>query len=502
MAKINLKAYAKLLPIIFLVFITLWLRLINLGYSDYQGDEIKALYLPDTGQSLTDYLFLQRKGPTQFITSYLIYLFHPTYTNQFLTRLPFALVGILAIFFFYQFVKLQYGRRIAIYASLFLTINGLFIGLMRIVQYQPFVILFSVLALYAFSLALKFERWKITGIYLGIFSWALALLTHYDGIFIAPFVAYLLYRWNSKFTDIPNRTKFKHLILSGLGGALLLASFYVPFILSVSESTLEYWTNRTSGVFLWTTPSSIFTFRLYNPLFVIYIYAFLGLFSLVKIKQTYPLVLWFLFPWIILEVFIVDPGTHIYTYIMPASIIVAFGVLVIEELIIKILGDRYGNILSAAALTVVFVLLFSLAHFIFVDHTPEYPWEDRRLLFWTIKKPSIEYRIWAFGFPYYRHWEAIGDLVTSTENNGYYSTNENKSIASHYAPYIFNIRNSGYYIHIYNPQSFRDKLADDKIRYWRKRYQPVKVFENQGGVVAEIYYMPEGNVREIKEAGY
>lgn len=146
-------------------------------------------------------------------------------------------------------MKLHYGSKIAIYASLFLTINGLFIGLTRIVQYQPFVILFSVLALYAFSLALKFERWKIAGIYLGIFSWALAILTHYDGIFIAPFVAYLLYRWNSKFTDIPNRTKFKHLILSGLGGALLLASFYVPFILSVSESTLEYWINRTSGVF-------------------------------------------------------------------------------------------------------------------------------------------------------------------------------------------------------------------------------------------------------------
>ncbi|MCK5429178.1 MAG: hypothetical protein KAI94_06885 [Anaerolineales bacterium] len=78
-----MKVKAKLLPVVFLVFATLWLRLVNLGYSDYQGDEIKALYLPDTGQSLTDYLFLQRKGPTQFITSYLIYLFHPSYTNQF-----------------------------------------------------------------------------------------------------------------------------------------------------------------------------------------------------------------------------------------------------------------------------------------------------------------------------------------------------------------------------------------------------------------------------------
>lgn len=42
MAKTDLKAYLKFLPIVFLVILTLWLRLANLGYSDYQGDEIKA----------------------------------------------------------------------------------------------------------------------------------------------------------------------------------------------------------------------------------------------------------------------------------------------------------------------------------------------------------------------------------------------------------------------------------------------------------------------------
>lgn len=502
MAKTDLKAYLKILPIIFFVVVTLWLRLVNLGYSDYQGDEIKALYLPDSGQSLSDYLFEQRKGPTQFIATYLIYLFHPTYNNQFLTRLPFALVGVLAIFAFYQFVKLNYGSKIALYASLFLTINGLFIGLMRIVQYQPFVILFSVLALYAFSLALKFERWKINGIYMGIFAWTLAVLTHYDGVFIAPYAAYLIFCWYGKYREISASNKFKHLILAGLGGALILAIFYIPFFFTVSDSTLEYWIIRTTGEFEWTTPSSIFTFKLYNPLIGIYIYALFGVISLFRIRKTYPLVLWFLFPWIILELFIIDPGTHIYTYILPASIMVAFGVLVIEEFLIKVVGERYGKVLNAFTLFAVFSVLFSISHFIFVDHTPEYPWEERRLLFWKIGKPSLEYRIWAFGFPYFRHWEAIGDLVTSTENNGYYSTNENKSIAGHYAPYIFNTSRSGYYIHIYNPQSFRDKLADDKIRYWVKNYQPVKVFENHNNVVTEIYYMPGGDVLEIKEAGY
>jgi len=91
----------KILPVIFLAFVTLWLRLVNLGYSNYQGDEIKALSLPTPGQNLVDFIFQQRKGPTQFIITYLIKLVNPTFTNEFLARLPFALAGILAVFFFF-----------------------------------------------------------------------------------------------------------------------------------------------------------------------------------------------------------------------------------------------------------------------------------------------------------------------------------------------------------------------------------------------------------------
>ena len=58
-----MKVKAKLLPVVFLVFATLWLRLVNLGYSDYQGDEIKALSLPGSDQGLVGFLIEQRKGP-------------------------------------------------------------------------------------------------------------------------------------------------------------------------------------------------------------------------------------------------------------------------------------------------------------------------------------------------------------------------------------------------------------------------------------------------------
>ena len=55
-----------------LTAVTIWLRLVNLGYSDYQGDEIKALFLPTVGQGLMKFIFAQRKGPIQFFITYLI----------------------------------------------------------------------------------------------------------------------------------------------------------------------------------------------------------------------------------------------------------------------------------------------------------------------------------------------------------------------------------------------------------------------------------------------
>ncbi len=102
--------YFKYLGIIFLIVVTLWLRFANLGYSDFQGDEIKALYLPTSGQSFTQFLFDQRKGPTQFVITYLLNLVDPLYTNQLLLRLPFAIASALAVLFFYKLVNYHFGK--------------------------------------------------------------------------------------------------------------------------------------------------------------------------------------------------------------------------------------------------------------------------------------------------------------------------------------------------------------------------------------------------------
>jgi len=496
----------KWIPFLFLIFITFWLRLANLGYSDYYGDEIKAMWRPAPGQSAIEFLYAQKKGPIEFLVTYLVKLIAPSYSNEFLLRLPFALTGILAVYFFYKLVRLNFGQKIALYATLLFSINGIFVGLMRIVQYQPFVILFSLLTLYAFSLAIEQPKWRIRGIYLGVLFWTATLFTHYDGIFIAPFAIYLLVRWYRRNADLPVQVRLKHLGLSFALGALVLAVYFVPYLISLPSTVTSYWHWRITGQFVREKRaiSSLLNFELYNPIFTIYIYAAFGLLSLPKIKTTYPLILWFILPWAILELVVFDPGTHFYNYILPACILVAFGLETLEEVIRKSMGNIWGLRLNIAWLALLFAWLAGVSHLIFVDHTPEYPFEERKIFFWVVGGPGPvhDYRPWVYGFPYYRGWEEIRDFVTTTENNGYYTTNEETSISIYYVPFTYFADRAGHYIYIHAPQSFESKDRDPKPHYWRKHYKPVKVLENNGKVVAEIYYMPPGSLEEIWEEGY
>ncbi len=128
--------FLKVFPLILVISAGFCLRLVNLGYADYQGDEIKAFYLPEPDQSVSDFLFTQRKGPVQFIITGFLSRFDTFYENQFLMRIFFALAGCLALVFFYLLVASRFGKHIALYASFFFATNGFLVGLGRIAQYQ------------------------------------------------------------------------------------------------------------------------------------------------------------------------------------------------------------------------------------------------------------------------------------------------------------------------------------------------------------------------------
>jgi 4-amino-4-deoxy-L-arabinose transferase-like glycosyltransferase len=487
----------------FLVFAALWLRLANLGYSDYQGDEIRSFWRPAPGQSALAFLYAQGRGPVQYLVAALVKAVDPSYANQLLARLPYALAGILAIYVFYKLARLHFGGKAALYAALFLASNGLFVGLMRIVQYQPFVLLFSLLALYCFSLAGEDERWQRKGIYLGMLSTAAAIFAHYDGVFITPFAAYLLYRWYRRWDDLPPVTRLKIIAVPAVLGVLLLAAYFIPYLLRVPAGIHEYWLERIT----WEEesrllPSSLYIFQLYNPIIGLPVYAILCALALTRWKEALPVLAWLAFPWVILELVIYDPGTHLYTYILPATLLAGLGVLRLEAYVERLTGELWGRRLNAVWTVAMFAALVGISHLIFVDHTPEYPLQQRRILLWIIGGRSDVYQQWNYGFPYYRRWEDIRAYLLAQQGTGFIASNEKSAIASFYLPFANDLDQAGYYVFIHDPQHSRPRERRPKARYWLERYPPVEVFEYDGRAVAEVYFMPSGTLQQIRSLGY
>ncbi len=500
----------KLLLII--LFVAGILRFTNLGYSDYQGDEIKALYLPENGQSFSSFLLDQRKGPMQFFVTYLLKFADPTYDNQFLMRLPFALAGFLSVFFFFKLLEKHFGEKIAFYASFFLATNGFFIAFSRIVQYQCFTILFAILALYCLS------QKKI---FFGLTFWAFSLLSHYDGVFIAPLAFYFLYTWYGSI-KVFNKKKFLTLLSSGLLAAVLLAAFYIPFVLTLSSQTLDYWEGRISGDVSSKTSSSHYLFTVYQPIYVVHIYTILGVlgfFALLvtllslkvknkllagftsvinigdaKVQKLFIILIWFLISFVFMEVFVYIPGTHIYTYLLPLFVFLGFGILIIEKLLYKFFGGKYGNFMLVAGVALIFTFIAVQAYFIYDDNTREYPWENEQFIVWTFPRPTPIFHLSMFGFPYYRNWEGIRDFIVHQPEVTAYTTNERDSIARYYIHLEKDTQKAGFMVYIKNPQSFTNDITNPKVSYYVGKLAPMFVFSRNGREFVQIYNMPTGDI--------
>ena len=524
----KIKAQVKHLPLLIIILATFSLRFLNLGYSNYQGDEIKAFFLPGD-EPVSKFLVTQRKGPGQFVVTFLIKLVNSDYSNELVSRFPFALAGALAVFFFYRLVERHFNKKIAFYASFFFATNGFFVALSRIVQYQAFVILFMVLALYYLSLAATEERYKTRGIIWGFVFWAASILFHYDGIFIAPLALYFVYKWarqnvkKYKFSDSAVRVLGLALLISGV----MVALFYIPFLINISQSTLSYWSGRISGDVSAKLSSSKYLFTVYQPIYVVHFYTLLALSGLAyfvsrfvktaikgfRLSKLIPefsfdlapsifVLLWLLLPLGFLEGVVYIPGTHIYTYLLPLTIILGWGIYFIEKLL-DIFKDYFlPTVISFVGIAVLFTFIYAQSYAIYVDNKQEYPWESEKFWTWEFPEPTPIYHLSMFGFPYYRDWEGIGNAVLSSENNGFYSTNERKSIARFYVPFDKSTDDAGHYIHILNPQSFTNQIQQKKAEYWAERYSPIFTFSRSGEDLVRVYYMESGSLDEIIEKGY
>lgn len=237
-------------------------RVTDLGYSEFQSDEASpALRAAAVVQGNEDVLFLHKKGPTEILipAAMLALTGHMTEASG---RLPFALANLgclLAVFVLgWQLLNPLAGW----IAALLLALDGYYIGYAHMLQYQSILFLMTplvVLLLYRLIKDLPPSSTPVLAGYGAALGRSLlvaslfvttGLLSHYDGVLVFLPGLYLL--WMLVRRGVPAAQLGRALMIPIGLSALLLASFYVPFVLHPHfQETYVYYTTHVLGTSQW-----------------------------------------------------------------------------------------------------------------------------------------------------------------------------------------------------------------------------------------------------------
>ena len=181
---------SRLIPLVMILLVAGLFRFASLGYSEFQGDEVKAM-MPAARVLAGDpgALMLERKkGPAEILLPMLPWRLAET-TDEASARLPFALAGLGTLATVFLLGRKLGGNPAGFAAAGVAALNGLLIAFSRIVQYQAIVLWMSALAvLCAWE---WYERGRTRWVLLaGVFT-GIGLLAHYDAIAVMPVLAYI-----------------------------------------------------------------------------------------------------------------------------------------------------------------------------------------------------------------------------------------------------------------------------------------------------------------------
>jgi 4-amino-4-deoxy-L-arabinose transferase-like glycosyltransferase len=123
-------------PVLLLLAVAAPLRLADLGWSEFQGDEARVVLRAMAAlQGADGALAAHRKVPGEIT---LAYLFAGSLGQIYegVARLPYALAGVGAVLAFYSLASRLLGGPAALVAGLLLAVNGYFVAFGRILQYD------------------------------------------------------------------------------------------------------------------------------------------------------------------------------------------------------------------------------------------------------------------------------------------------------------------------------------------------------------------------------
>jgi 4-amino-4-deoxy-L-arabinose transferase-like glycosyltransferase len=235
------RSNAGTVALVLVVLLAAFVRLGNLGYGEYVGDEIDVVYR--ARQAILgnqEELFLQRKGPVQIMVTAAFALGTNSF-DELPLRLPFALASVLSVATLYLLGASAWNRRVGLLAAAALAIDGVVVGFSRVVQYGGVVLLTLVVIVYCLHRMSTSEEAGLRRRYLSLalILLASALLAHYEAAMVAVPMAMLLFRERKR---VFARENLKELTVAVVIVLALLVVFYVPFVLHphFSETTDAY----------------------------------------------------------------------------------------------------------------------------------------------------------------------------------------------------------------------------------------------------------------------
>ena len=431
-----------------LVLLTILLRLPGLGYHELHGDETMVLHKARWAiWGADDVLARHAKGPGEIAVAMVVYRALGT-ANETTTRLPFALMGMASVLAVALLGRHMFRHKpgmagaVGFWAGLLLAANGFALALSRIVQYQPAVLLLSILSvLSAWQFSRSGEgRWLAL---VALFS-SFGVLMHYEYALLAPMLLVLAWiGWN--------RTRDRRgvviaALLAGAVGVLVVGATYLPGVLDPRFArTQRYLGSRLGGFGAFNLPIFVELGTFYTGT-----YFFVGLILLVVVglivgwrmarMRTLLLALWFA-PFLILHLFIMQhPGTHFYLFMPAWSLLAAVPLAAVTTSRSMRPALRWGALALVAIWLVVSAGYLYLAFF---RQSPEYVVnydENRAPLYWAPFGENVPQRP-RYAFPIQEGWKAVGTLAQWGCLEGSFSSNEgSQSLRFWYLPALERVK--------------------------------------------------------------